>query len=90
MRVGHKVKLITFNGTKRPSEEVHESENYWKLIGKTGTVQQYPNEDSLYASFSREPRILVEFDEDLKSQGLVSHNKIKNSLWILVNDLEVV
>jgi hypothetical protein len=38
MKAGNKVKLISFNGKERPGRPVYNSENYWKLIGETGTV----------------------------------------------------
>jgi hypothetical protein len=85
---GEKVKLKTFNGRKTSPKSVSSSENYWKLIGQTGTIQQDPQDSSIFASFSKELRVLVKFDKELVTYGLIAHNKIENSLWILVSDLE--
>jgi hypothetical protein len=90
MKVGEKVKLKTFNAKTHSNEIIHHPENYWILVGKTGIIQQDPKEHAIYASFSKEPRVLVKFDEDLINYGLISHNNIENSLWILVEDLEIV
>jgi hypothetical protein len=90
MKVGKRVKLITFNGQLYPTGEVEKKEDYWKLVGLTGLIQQDPNEKNIYASFSKNRRVLVKFDEDLKIHGLISHNNIKNALWILTTDLQVI
>jgi hypothetical protein len=90
MKKGDRVRLKTFNGQKRPNEEVDEKENYWKLIDKLGIIEKDPKERSIFASFSIEPRILVRFENDVKSLNLECHNAIENSLWILVSDLEVI
>jgi hypothetical protein len=87
MEAGSKVKLITFNG-KSKSKRVDASQNYWRLIGQEGTILQDPNEKSLFASFSKKPRVLIKFDIDVVAMGLIAHNPIPNSLWILVTDLE--
>jgi hypothetical protein len=91
VRIGQKVKLITFNGRTHPDEKVDSGENYWELVGETGMVQQDPQESSVYASFSQEPRVLVKFNKDIAaSYGLIAHNNIDNSLWILVSDLGII
>jgi hypothetical protein len=91
MMMGRKVILITFNGRTHPDGQVDSCENYWELVGETGTVQQDPQGSSVYASFSKEPRVLVRFDKDIASTyGLIAHNAIENSLWILVSDLEII
>jgi hypothetical protein len=90
MKIGDRVRLIAFNGKLR-LKRVRFSENYWKLIGETGTVQKDPQEKYIYASFSEKPRVLVKFDRDVTtSYGLIAHNNIENSLWILVSDLEIL
>ncbi|MDY6833979.1 MAG: hypothetical protein SVY53_04170 [Chloroflexota bacterium] len=89
MKSGDRVRMATFNGTKHANGQVINSENYWKLIGCTGTVEQDPNESTIYSSFSKDPRVLVRFDRELKCYNLIAHNSIKNSLWILVSDLEI-
>jgi acetylornithine/N-succinyldiaminopimelate aminotransferase len=90
MRANEKVKLKTFNRKLHSDGFVEDSEDYWKLIGDIGVVQQDPQEVTIYASFSKEPRVLVKFKKSLESLGLISHNNIKNSLWIMVDDLEIV
>lgn len=88
MNVHDKVILKSFNKLKSPSDPVDKSENYWILINYKGTVVQDPNEKTIYASFSKEKRVLVRFDKDIKALGLACHNKVANSLWILEADLE--
>lgn len=88
MEVYARVKLISFRGTVDRSADCPSSEDYWRLIGSTGTVLQDPDEEGVYASFSTEKRVLVEFDSNIIDLGLHCHNKFKNSLWILESDLE--
>lgn len=91
MKIGDNVKLIKFNGKTKPEKTSDNSEAYWKLIGEMGIIQQDPEEKSIYAHFSERPRVLVKFNTDLASSyGLINHNNINNSLWILVSDLEVI
>jgi len=92
MRVGDRVRLTTFNGARRWNErgEVYQPEDYWKLIGESGTIVQDPSEVSMYASFSDQPRVLVKFDKSVAAHGLICHNPVPNSLWILVTDLETI
>ena len=87
MRLGDKVRLISFISVNNSPKGTHESENYWKLIGSEGTIVQDPKEKGLYAGFSKEKRLLIQFDLDVKSFNLRCHNTIKNSLWILETDL---
>jgi len=84
-----RVRLISFNGTKQADPGCHPTEDYWKLIGSSGTVTQDPSQSSLRASFSPQPqpRVLVVFDANLDSMGLINHNPAPNSLWILESDL---
>jgi hypothetical protein len=89
MEVRQRVKLIRFNGKISPVRPVNKQEDYWKLIGETGIVCQDPEQKSIYANFSKKPRILVKFDTDITGYGLAAHNNINNSLWILVDDLEI-
>ena len=79
MIIGSKVKLISFNGNLFAPNECDPSENYWVLIGKSGTVIKSEN----YRS-----RVLVQFDELVSGFGLHCHNEIPNSLLILVSDLK--
>lgn len=92
MQVGDRVRLITFNGTKRWNSKgkIYEPENYWELIGETGTVVQDPTEKSVYASFSKEPRVCIRFDNSVTDRDLICHNPVPNSLWLRVTDLEVI
>ena len=87
MELGNKVVLKTFNLTIKPDEDICDEENYWILIGKVGSIIQSPVEEGLYASFSKDKRLLVRFDDDLSKLGLSCHNEIENSLWILEEDL---
>ena len=81
MEVGLKVKLKTFNGDSDAPEKCDPSENYWVLIGKTGTIVKPENDRS---------RVLMQFDEQIGGFGLHCHNDIPNSLLILTSDLEVI
>lgn len=91
MKVGDSVKLITFNGKAYSGKKVFPDEDYWKLIGHTGIVQKDPQEPTIYASFSRRKRVLVKFYVDLVGDfGLIAHNNVENSLWILESDIEVI
>ena len=90
MREGDKVILKTFNGSKKPLEDIDKSENYWILIGISGEILKSPNEKTVYSSFSKEKRLLVKFHKDVNSLGLHCHNAIDNALWILETDLDVL
>ena len=90
MKKHDKVKLVTFNGKSHSGKAVDSAENYWKLIGETGIVEQSPQGNSIYADFSKQPRVLVRFEKDIRRFGLIAHNDIENALWILVSDLAVV
>jgi hypothetical protein len=90
MNTGDKVKLISFNGTLKVSKKINDSENYWKLIGEIGIIIKDPQQSTLYANFSKKPRVMVRFNKDLTKLGLISHNNVTNTLWILVSDLEKV
>lgn len=81
MEVFSKVKLSSFNGEITPPKGCDPSENYWALIGATGTIVKPKNERG---------RVLVKFDNDVCSFGLHCHNEIPNSLLILPTDLEVI
>lgn len=91
MNVGDRVKLKTFNGIRNATEEsIDEQENFWKLIDETGVVVQDPEEETIYASFSKQKRVLVQFDCGMKNFNLICHNNVENSLWILETDLEII
>ena len=90
MNIGDRVRLVTFNGINKPKFNTLAQENYWILIGETGVVVKSPTETTIYASFSKLPRVLVNFKKDMSGCGLIAHNEIENSLWILITDLEVI
>lgn len=81
MNIESRVKLVSFNGENNSPDECDSTENYWILVGKTGTVMKSEN--------SRK-RVLVKFDESVSELGLHCHNPIPNSLLILTSDLEIV
>ena len=87
MKEGDIVELIYFNGLTKPQKRVKKEENFWILIGARGVIVKDPSQKELYASFSINRRYLVRFDKDVKSLGLVCHNSVKNTLWILATDL---
>lgn len=77
-----KVKLKSFLGkfeNKKRSKQI----NYWLLIGESGKIIDEKNEN-----FPK--RVLVLFDTNLDQFNLINHNPIKNSLWILKTDLEIL
>ncbi len=78
--------LKTFNNSIIPESHVDDSGNYWKLIGLKGKIVAQASE----YNFPYNNRVLVKFFEPIKEFGLNSHNPIRNSLWILKDDLEVI
>ena len=76
-----RVRLASFNGTAAPLDPSPDGDNFWRLIGQSGTVVHEKNDRSRY---------LVRFDISVASQGLHSHNPIENTLWILESDLKVL
>ena len=83
MLENQKVKLKSFLGKNSNNSDLDERENYWKLIGKTGNILETKNENF-------ENRVLVLFDDNLDELNVFNHNPIKNSLWILTTDLEII
>ncbi|UII20501.1 hypothetical protein [Fulvivirga ligni] len=79
MKINDDVELIQFNGTLTSLNPQASNEDYWKLIGERGIVIEPGGK-----------RVLVKFECDLDSYGLENHNPIKNSLWILRQDLKSV
>ncbi|WP_143491072.1 MULTISPECIES: hypothetical protein [unclassified Pseudomonas] len=86
---GKKVKLCTFSGTSTSEKPTRPSENYWKLIGQTGTVIAQEGEAGL-PKHKLGTRVLVEFSTSIPELGLSCHNEAPNSLWILVTDLIII
>ena len=77
-----KVKLKSFLESQSPKVKTHPENNYWKLIGENGIViDEIKNHNG---------RILILFENDLDNFGVANHNPIKNSLWIKVEDLELI
>ncbi len=74
-----KVILRTFNGTSSPPASGLPGENYWLLIGECGTTIEPTNARN---------RVLVRFDNPVIELGLICHNPVPNSLYILITDLE--
>jgi len=80
LEIGTRVKLNKFNGTIDTPKDCDKSENYWVLIGETGTVIQVKNSRS---------RVLIQFENIEKLKNLNCHNEVENSLWILESDVEL-
>ena len=76
-----KVVLRSFNGTATPPAGCLPGENYWMLIGESGTIVEPLNQNE---------RFLVKFDNSVADHGLHCHNTIPNSLYILATDLEAI
>jgi len=83
MKKGQKFELKTFNGKTTADVDCNENENYWKLIGVTGTLINFARE----LNFPNEDRVLIQLDVDVNAQGLECHNDKPNALWILSSDL---
>ena len=83
MEKGKKYKLISFNGSIKPSKKCNSDENYWTLIGQDGMLVNFSHD----LDFGNDNRVLVQFEQDLKKQGLICHNPVQNALWILKTDL---
>ena len=81
MDIGSKVKLKTFNGSLSPPDDCDPSENYWSLVGVTGSIVMPENTRG---------RVLVVFNVRVSDLGLHCHNEIPNSLLIIPSDLEVI
>ena len=87
LQLGDRVKLLTFNGKQPPPSGAPADKDYWRLIGWHGTIVQSISQPCLVASFSAEPRLLVQFDHSVSALNLHCHNDVPNSLWILESDL---
>ncbi len=75
---GARVALQTFLGTTYAPADCRPADNYWLLLGATGTVLTPPN---------AERRVLVRWDVDVAGHGLACHNPEPNSLLIAEADL---
>ncbi|MGV0832569.1 hypothetical protein ACTS9D_10160 [Empedobacter brevis] len=76
------MKLKSFLG-KFENKKIFKQINYWLLIAESGKIIDEKNEN-----FSK--RVLVLFDTNLDQFNLINHSPIKNSLWILKTDLEIL
>ncbi|MBS7333075.1 hypothetical protein [Faecalibacter bovis] len=84
MLLNQKIIIKSFLGLQNSSEDdLNDNENYWRLIGETGTIIEESNE-----YFTN--RVLIMFDKNLDDLKLINHNPIKNTLWILIKDLEII
>jgi glyoxylase-like metal-dependent hydrolase (beta-lactamase superfamily II) len=81
MDIGTKVRLETFNGASKAPPGCDSREDYWVLIGCTGTILSF--DGSL-------KRYLVQFDKPVEVLGLHCHNPEPNSLYIHEADLVLV
>ena len=87
-KFGSKVRMKTVLGTVQPPADVRKEENYWTLIGCTGTItSEERRTNPAYPEMGAS--VLVTFDEDVLSYGLYCHNEAPNALWIFETDLEV-
>lgn len=80
LKPGKRVVLKSFNGSSASPQDVKPEENYWLLIGSKAVVEMTNNSD----------RVLVKFERDLSSLGLINHNQVPNALWILIGDLKFI
>lgn len=90
MKNGELVVLKTFNGLEAPRDEVRSHDNYWKLIGCSGIVVNENHPEFLPCPSAEFKRVLIGFDDILDCHGLANHNEIKNTIWILVSDLQLL
>lgn len=80
LKPGKRVVLKSFNGSLIAPPDVKPEENYWQLIGCKAVVELANDTD----------RVLIRFERDLSSLGLVNHNDSLNALWILISDLKFI
>lgn len=77
------IKLKSFNGLQKSKRKISDDENYWILIGEKGKIIDENNKDF-------QDRVLVIFYRNLDELNLQNHNPIKNSLYILESDLDIL
>lgn len=80
LKPGKRVVLKSFKGSLIAPQDITPEENYWQLIGSKAVVEVAVNAG----------RVLLKFERDLSSLGLVNHNEAPNTLWILISDLKFV
>lgn len=88
MNINDNVELVTFQGSKQPSESIESEYNYWKLINCLGVVKEIRSKHPYYPD--KGEQALVQFKNSLIEFGLSAHNKIPNSIWIFITDLKIV
>ena len=89
LNINDSVILKSFHGTTKKDDGTKDYENYWKLIGLKGEVIDIKTElNSFYPE--KGFQVLVKFFEKISDYNLNCHNKIENSLWIFVTDLELI
>jgi len=81
LHLGARVRLKSFHETLSALANINEAENYWLLIGETGTVVS--DEKRVHPAYiEMGERLLVQFHLSIDSYGLYCHNDLPNSLWI--------
>ncbi|GLS95312.1 hypothetical protein GCM10007918_26040 [Piscinibacter gummiphilus] len=80
-RMNRRVILHSFNGSTSAPSGCKPEDNYWLLVGQSGTALEPTNERS---------RVLVKFDVSVVGLGLHCHNPVENTLLILEGDLRDV
>jgi acetylornithine/N-succinyldiaminopimelate aminotransferase len=89
LSVGVNVVLASFLGSQVALENTRANENFWILIGISGQIIADSNPSKLKHKAKTAKRVLVKFFVNLDERGLVNHNQIKDSLWILKSDLRI-
>jgi len=80
LKPGKRVVLKSLKGSLIAPQDVKPEENYWQLIGSKAVVEAANNSE----------RVLIKFERDLARLGLVNHNQVPNTLWILIGDLKFI
>jgi len=88
-KIGDRVRLISFLGEDSSPPGVWPHENYWKLIGESGSVVNNVAPSSI-SKLDKQHRVLIQLNVDLSAIGLEAHNEIPNSLWIRTSDIEMI
>ena len=84
---GTHVRLASFQARASAPNGTPPHEDYWRLIGSSGEILETDSSDDEDYRFSR---YLVRFDVDVAVMGLVCHNPVPNTLWILKSDLRIL
>ena len=89
MKSGVRVRLVSFDGKRTRHVGTPPNEDYWKLVGASGTTVESEEERRHFPIRGRKARVCDQFDPDLAELGLEAHNRVKNSLWIRCSDLSL-